>query len=360
MIKEVKYTKGFSRRLLQKREAMNFPRDVIFELTYRCNLRCRHCYVTSTAGKKELSTNEVKTIFDQLVELWCFHLTLTGGEPLLRKDILALIDYARRKGLYIHLFTNATLITPPVADKLSELQLTSVEISFHSLKKERFDWFARKKGSYDRVRQAIELLQERKVKLALKINITKINFDEIKQLKGFVKDLQAIPEWATIIMPQSSGGKGNFSLRLNPDEVLEANKILAEPKKEKEAVSTKEMHGDKNTEKRLPRNRLFHCGAGKKTFSITPFGEMKPCLGFPYAAYFILTGSLERGWKMIGDYIESFKPSRKYQCFGCKVKDFCSSCPAKAELECGDMNCCPDYYRRIAELAAQKETYCRI
>lgn len=364
MMKEIDYPKDIGERLRQKQERMGFPRDAFFEITHRCNLHCRHCYVVEEETKKELSTQKVKSVFEQLVEAGCLHLTLTGGEPLLRKDILSLIDYARRIGLFIHLFTNATLITPKIADKLKEFQLISLEVSLHSLKKERFDWFTQVEGSFDRVMKAIGLLKERKIKLALKINITRANLDEVEDLKAFVKDLEAIPEWATLLMPRSDGRKDNLFLRLEPEQTLEVGDRLYPESCDdgdaslEEARENKEFSCDGTSEEGAKRDwvkgKLFQCGAGKKGLVISPYGELKPCLELPSAGYSILNSGLKEGWKKIGDYVESFKPSPEYKCFDCRLRNFCLSCPAKARLECGDMNCCPDYYRRLAELTAQK------
>lgn len=358
MMKEAEYTKDFGKRLEQKRDRTGFPRSVFFEITHRCNLRCRHCYVVPELGRRELTTSEVKSIFDQLVDAGCLHVTLTGGEPLVREDIFSLIDYARRIGLFIHLFTNATLITPPIADKLKEFQLISLEISFHSLKKERFDWFTQDSGSFDKVMRAIELLRERKLKLALKINITKANLDEIENLKGFVKDLEVIPEWTTILMPRSDGSKDNLTLRLEPEEVLKVDKMVFPESIDRGDSPPEKTWEDEEPTRNCMKGRLFQCGAGKKGLAVSPYGELKPCLELPSSGYSILDGSLKEGWKILGDRVESFKASPENKCLDCKLRDFCSSCPAKARLECGDMNCCPDYFRQLAELNAQKLLNC--
>lgn len=351
MIRQLNYTENYGKRLAKKRDATVFSSDVLFEITHRCNLRCRHCYVVPEPDKKELSVGQVKSAFDQLACAGCPHVTLTGGEPLTRKDIFPLIDYARRRGLFIHLFTNATLITPKVADRLKELQLVSLEVSFHSLKKKRFDWFTRVTGSYDRVMEAIRLLRKRKIKIALKINITKANLDEIEDLKRFTEDLEAIPEWATVLTPKSNGSKDNLALRLSPEERFRVDNILFSDAVDAEALTEMPVHDDKEIEKKQwVKGRLFQCGAGKKGLAINPYGELKPCLEFPFSAYSILSGRLREGWGTLGGYVDSFKPSFAYKCFDCELREFCECCPVKAYLECGDMNRCPDYYRRLAVL----------
>lgn len=365
MIKEQKYSEDFGKRLTEKQKEMGFPRDVIFEITHRCNLRCRHCYVVPESGKRELTNFEMKSIFDQLVDAGCLHLTITGGEPLVRKDIFSLIDYARRIGLFVRLFTNATLITPQIADRLKEFQLISLEVSFHSLKKERFDWFTQVEGSFDKTMRAIRLLRERKLRLALKINITKLNLDEVADLKRFTDDLEAIPEWATILSPKSDGSKDNLILRLEPEDVLRINEIIfpeSIPKPGRASIDKVDslLGGVQENElpkKNLVMGRLFQCEAGISGLAINPYGELKPCVESNLPGFSILNSSLKVVKMLLGDYMESFKISPDSECIDCKLRNFCPSCPIKASLECGDMNSCPDYYRRLAQLCAQKHEH---
>ncbi|UCG54887.1 MAG: radical SAM protein, partial [Dehalococcoidia bacterium] len=85
------------------REAI--PLNVLFELTYRCNVHCSHCYVVDRSGV-ELSFNEIASILRQLADDGCLFLTLTGGEVLLRNDFLEIARYARGLGFALKVFTN--------------------------------------------------------------------------------------------------------------------------------------------------------------------------------------------------------------------------------------------------------------
>ncbi|MBU2540517.1 MAG: radical SAM protein [Candidatus Omnitrophica bacterium] len=362
MIKELRFRKEFTERLERKRDKMDFPRNVIFEITHQCNLRCRHCYVVPDSRKKELTTSQVKSVFKQLVDVGCLHLTLTGGEPLVRPDIISLIDYARRLGLFIHLFTNATLINLEIADKLGELSLTSLEISFHSLKPKRFDSFTRVEGSFDSVMKAIRLVKERKESIALKINITKANLDEIDDFKEFANDLDAVIEWGTILRPRNDGSQDNLSLRLEPEEALKLGYMLGlESILDEPIHNNKECHPPENKLTKPNRNRieseLFRCGIGSEGLVIDPYGELKPCLVLGLLGYSIFDSSLKQAWINLRADLNSMKPTADYKCLDCNLGHYCSSCPARAKLECNDMNSCPDYYRRLAELRCQNNGY---
>ena len=115
----------FGERLQDKIKSRRFPLSGSLELTFRCNLRCAHCYAAcgheGIPQQAELSYAEILNIIDQIAEAGCLWLLLTGGEPLIRPDFVDIYAYAKRKGFLITLFTNATLITPEIVDILVDL-----------------------------------------------------------------------------------------------------------------------------------------------------------------------------------------------------------------------------------------------
>ncbi len=104
------------------------PIGVTAELTYRCNLRCIHCYCTNSISK-ELTLNEWKRAIDILKSWGTVFITFTGGEPLLREDLLQIMRYASKNGMALRLFTNGTLINEKIADHLKDMNLLEVEVS---------------------------------------------------------------------------------------------------------------------------------------------------------------------------------------------------------------------------------------
>ena len=93
----------YSKRLHDKARGQRIPINGSIELTYRCNLRCTHCYIGSyrargIPGETELSTSELEGVLDQIADAGCLWLLLTGGEPLLRPDFEEVYVYARKRG----------------------------------------------------------------------------------------------------------------------------------------------------------------------------------------------------------------------------------------------------------------------
>ncbi|MEK6606150.1 MAG: radical SAM protein, partial [Myxococcota bacterium] len=91
--------------------ANKVPLHVLFEITGRCSLDCRHCYVDVHRPPPELATREVKDAFEQLRAAGAMFLTVSGGEPFLRPDLLPLLAHARRLGFAVRLFTSGTRLT---------------------------------------------------------------------------------------------------------------------------------------------------------------------------------------------------------------------------------------------------------
>ena len=108
---------------------------VVWNSTRTCNLKCRHCYMSSDAKKynDELSTEEAKRFIDDLAEFNVPVLLFSGGEPLIRPDFFELAAYAAEKGVRPTLSTNGTLITPEVAQRIKDIGVGYVGISLDGL-----------------------------------------------------------------------------------------------------------------------------------------------------------------------------------------------------------------------------------
>jgi len=109
------------------------PIVVHIDLTYRCNLRCIHCYLTGGKKQLECSTEEIKDILKQLAEAGTLYLTLSGGEIFLRKDLPEIVRYARKLHFAIRLLTNGTLIDEAMVDEIAEWHPELIAFSVYDL-----------------------------------------------------------------------------------------------------------------------------------------------------------------------------------------------------------------------------------
>jgi len=172
---------------------LQFSKDkkpvVVWNVTRRCNLKCVHCYSQSEDRDygDELSSDEGRRLIGDLAEFGSPVVLFSGGEPLIRKDILELIRYAVGKGLRAVVSTNGTLITKPIAATLQEIGLSYVGISLDGLE-EVHDAFRGVRGAFSRAMTAIDNCREAGLKVGLRFTINRRNFEDIPGVFDLVEE----------------------------------------------------------------------------------------------------------------------------------------------------------------------------
>ncbi|HMK36236.1 MAG TPA: 12,18-didecarboxysiroheme deacetylase [Desulfomonilaceae bacterium] len=205
---------------------------VVWNVTRRCNLRCVHCYSQSEDRNYsgELSFEEGKALIDDLAEFGSPVVLFSGGEPLIRKDILDLIKYATEKGRRAVVSTNGTLITGPTAEKLKQIGLSYVGISLDGLETVH-DSFRGISGSFSRAMQAIRNCTEAGLKVGLRFTINKRNFQDIPGIFDLVEK-KNIPRICFYHLVYAGRGTQLMNEDLDHDQTREVvDLILARTKK---------------------------------------------------------------------------------------------------------------------------------
>ena len=152
-------------------------------LTWRCNLRCRHCY-NYLPQKRDLPTGEIRSELNRFAKEGCLFLCLSGGEPLLRKDFLSIAKYAVSRSFAVILDTNATLITPALADNINQLNFSLIRITLLGAKADTHERITGVKGSFEKTFNAIKLLKEKRINTLLQTTIMKENASEVEEIKA--------------------------------------------------------------------------------------------------------------------------------------------------------------------------------
>jgi heme d1 biosynthesis radical SAM protein NirJ len=161
---------------------------VIWNLIRRCNLTCKHCYSISADidFKGELTTAEVYAVMDDLKDFGVPALILSGGEPLLRPDILDIALRARAMGFYVGLSSNGTLITRDNIGDIAAVGFDYVGISIDGMR-DTHDRFRRKQGAFDASLAGIRLCRERGIKVGLRFTMTEDNAAELPDMLRLMK-----------------------------------------------------------------------------------------------------------------------------------------------------------------------------
>jgi PqqA peptide cyclase len=168
------------------------PRALIAEITHRCPLHCVYCSnpLTMQHAGNELSTAQWISIIQQAAELGCWHLHLTGGEPLSRKDTEELVQAGRAVGLYVNLITSGLGLTRERLQRLVDAGLDHVQLSFQDSDEKEANTFAGTRAHAYKLRVS-EWIHQHRIAFTVNLVVHKENIERLTQLIAFVEQLGA-------------------------------------------------------------------------------------------------------------------------------------------------------------------------
>jgi radical SAM protein with 4Fe4S-binding SPASM domain len=241
------------------------PLRAMIEISDRCNEVCVHCY--QEQGKKgEMTTDQIKSVMDELAQMGVLVLTISGGEATLRPDFLELLRHARARSFAIRLFTNGLTMTRELAQELHKLAVHVVEISLYSHRADVHDFITGVPRSFERTTAGIRYLAELGVDVHVKSPMMGVNEYEMDALRAFALSLGAnsFSGDPGMLMPREGGDRGPE--RLGRSQHSFETVLSSFSKAAKEAPGAK------------PRFSMTNqvCGAGD-TIHIEPNGELRPC-----------------------------------------------------------------------------------
>ena len=267
----------------------------------------------------------------------------------MRPDFLRILSYAKKKGFYTILLTNATLITPEIADNLKDLGINRVDISLYGITPQTYEKITRIPGSFIRCLKGIQLLRQRNINVIIKMIAMTLNLAEFARIKAFAKNLGVRFQWDYLIHPRIDGSREPLRYRISPQDAIDLE-LRCQPH-----LFEEEKNPKKKKEPSFKKNGFFYCDAGKNSLAITPYGEMNLCLEYRFPQYDLRRGTVAQGWKELINYVKSTKPTSTYQCKDCELQEFCQWCPAVGWLEKKDRGACSPYYRELARIRRDRD-----
>jgi radical SAM protein with 4Fe4S-binding SPASM domain len=252
--------------------ALGVPLSVQLDLTWRCNLRCLHCYLEHD-GSAELPADAFAEILDQLAEAGAFFLILSGGEVLLREDFFEILEHARARLFSVRLKTNGTLLGASEARRLRALAVQQVDISIYSHRREVHDGVTRTPGSLERSLEAIRELRSQGVSVRLVDVLMRQNVSDYQGVQALAAELGAAFATDPPVTPKMNGDRSVTALRIpgdmlqrifrDPSVVGHVGEFCAPPPPPDEAVLNE-----------------YPCSAAHTACYISPCGDLYPCVQF--------------------------------------------------------------------------------
>ncbi|MBO4368485.1 MAG: 12,18-didecarboxysiroheme deacetylase [Desulfovibrio sp.] len=223
---------------------------VVWNMTRRCNLKCVHCYAHAekVEGIDPIDTAKAMTMIDDLAAYGCPVMLFSGGEPLVRADLVELASHATEKGMRAVISTNGTLITKEKARELKKVGLSYVGISLDGLK-DVHDHFRGVPGAFDKALQGIANCQAEGLKVGLRFTMNKRNVSEIPGIFTLLKELD-VPRACFYHLVYSGRGQALREEDLSHEEtravldlIMDETRKLFESGIEKE-ILTVDNHAD--------------------------------------------------------------------------------------------------------------------
>ena len=337
------------------------PYQIVWDVSYACNLHCKHCYATAgKPWKDELTTEEAKRAIDIFDRAGVAIISFSGGEPLVRPDILELIRYAADKGIYIAMATNGTLISRKKAKEMKEAGVQFLQISLDGADAETHDNFRGWKGAFDLTINGIKNAVAEGFFVEIATTITRFNLKQVPEIIDLAERLGANWFMAYNFVP-TGRGKDIIEMDLSPEEREELLKTLWHELKTRKinVLSTAPQFArvalmqESGTDEKIVPTHFYNpkfagqlvdlaefiggCGAGRFYMSMRANGNLQPCVFLPVTVGNIRRDNFEDIWdnnKVLRELRD--KDLMNGGCGTCPYRYYCGGCRARAYAYTGD------------------------
>jgi radical SAM protein with 4Fe4S-binding SPASM domain len=311
--------------------------NLFWECTLRCNFCCLHC--GSNAGEKqyldELDTDEIKNTLIGIAENFdptLINISVTGGEPLLRKDLFEVMSLASRLGFNWGMVSNGFLVTEDTIQKMRESEMKTITISIDGIGVVH-DEFRSQVGSYDRAMRAVKMLAESDFVKELNITTTihKKNVQFLEQMYETFIDT-GINSWRITNIDPIGRAEGNKELLLDESGLKLLLNFIRNKRKRSEIDIMYECGGflGERFEGEV-RNSFFICSAGITIGSILANGDIFVCPNVPRRKE-LIQGNVrkDRFSEVWNNKFEFFRKKDRTKCKECLECDHWDSCLGNA------------------------------
>lgn len=340
------------RILIQDANIYNSSICVQFELTSRCNLDCKMCYVHNQDSNKlkdqELSAEQWKAIMDDAFNNGMMFATLTGGECLLRHDFKELYLHLWKKGVYITILSNGILIDDELVELLKQHQPEKVRISIYGSTEEGYRNVTGHTGR-DRAMNGVKMLRDAGINV--QVNVTGSSYiapDYINTL-CYIKEQGFNPLLSELALIPKRNDPESAEHYLKPDDVvslaMERNRLFR--KVYPPCTDLPKIGGDCKE----PCSFGMTCNAGRSMAVVCWDGRMMPCASLPsWDGPSLKEMSFADAWKITVE--QAKKIVQPAECEGCAYKKACPKCVVMRAEDLCSGHCNPDVCELTKRLVA--------
>lgn len=283
-------------------------------------------------AERELTTEECLDLIDEMKALGTEMLILTGGEPLLRKDIYEIARYASSKDIWVVMGTNGVLITDDVAEKMVECGVKGVGISIDSLDPEKHNQFRGGPDAWSHSVRALDVCREHDLEVLIQTTVMDMNRHEIPEMIEFAQEKGA---WSLNIYFLVQTGRGQEMNDLSPEETEAILTELVERQDDYRPMLVRAKCAPQFKqiayEKGMGGLESGGCMAGTEYCRITPGGDVTPCPYMDVTAGNVLDDSFAQVWNTSPVLQDLRDLNRlKGKCGKCEFKELCGGCRCRA------------------------------
>lgn len=352
--------------LNQKCAYLGIPSSGNFELTPRCNLRCKMCYVRLDPHQmaplgRERTAAEWLDMGRQAMEQGMVFLLLTGGEPTLRQDFCEIYEGLAQMGLSIAVNTNGTHLTEQIREVFHRLPPSQINITLYGTCREDYGALCGDRNAFDRVVEALDWLRQEGILVHLNTTIVPTNIHKFNEIERFAMERGLELRVTTYCFPPNRRDGVDFE-RMPPEQ---AGELIVQDTLIREgpaAVLAKAQDLDRPPQPHsceLDVGTPMQCMAGKSQFWINWNGSMSPCAMLTEPAVQPFEDSFLQAWEHLK---ELCKPIRLCpDCVDCPDRKSCMNCAAVTFAETGRFEGKPEYmcklnraYRAATQAFAEK------
>ncbi len=342
--------KMFNNMLIANAMNQGLPLSGAFELTSRCNFKCKMCYVACPANDRkavsaEFSADKWIDMAKQARDAGLFYLILTGGEVFLRSDFQKIYEALCEMGLNITIYTNASLITAEKARWLGKIPPSKVSVTVYGASPKTYERVTGYPDGYMRTMRALDYLKAENIDLEIKTTVVEGNCREYEKIMKIAEGYSCGLGIVNYISPRREGsGSDPMGNRLTPAEIVNyercakeySGRVYSKEKGQEVKIDDDTMENKLNIPDEVIKKyekSAFRCQSGKTGFWITWDGRMIPCglLDTPVSRPFEM--GFANAWEKLKN--ECMLVPKCSDCISCDIREECNACPGRLMTETG-------------------------